>query len=264
MDLHLADKTAVVTGASKGIGLAVTKALVGAGVHVVAGSRTPGKELPAMEETGQVTYVSVDLSRPGHAEELIGGAARRGGIDILVNNVGGATPRAGGFVGITDEEWQASWDLNMMGIVRPTRAALPQIQRRGGGSIVIIGSINAYYPGAVTYDYCATKAAVTNLAKSLSKELGPLNIRVNSISPGLVLTEKWTEGGLAESLARCTGSANGEPAEDVLANILEDTPTGRFTTREQVADLVLFLASERAGNINGSDYRIDGGFVPTL
>ncbi|WP_205875326.1 SDR family NAD(P)-dependent oxidoreductase [Mycobacterium camsae] len=260
MDLHLADKIAVVTGASKGIGLAVTKALVGAGAHVVAGSRTPGKELPAMEEAGQVTYVSVDLSRPQHAEELIGAAARRGGIDLLVNNVGSATPRPGGFVGITDGDWQASWDLNMMGIVRPTRAALPQIQRRGGGSIVIIGSINAYYPGAVTYDYCATKAAVTNLAKALSKELGPLNIRVNSISPGLVLTEKWTEDGLAEGLAE----ANGEPAQDVLANILEDTPTGRFTTREQVADLVLFLASERAGNINGSDYRIDGGFVPTL
>jgi len=91
-----------------------------------------------------------------------------------------------------------------------------------------------------------------------------LNIRVNSISPGLVLTEKWTEGGLAEWLARCTGSANGEPAEDVLATILEDTPTGRLTTAQQVADLVLFLASDRAGNINGSDYRIDGGFVPTL
>lgn len=260
MDLHLADKIAVVTGASKGIGLAITKALVAEGAHVVAGSRTPGKDLLAMEEAGQVTYVSVDLSRPDGAEELIGAAARRGGIDILVNNVGGATPRPAGFVGITDEDWQASWDLNMMGVVRPTRAALPEIHRRGGGSIVIIGSINAYYPGAVTYDYCATKAAVTNLAKALSKELGPFNIRVNSISPGLVVTEKWTEGGLAEGLAE----ANGDPSQDVLANILEDTPTGRFTTREQVADLVLFLVSERAGNINGSDYAIDGGFVPTL
>ncbi len=260
MDLQLADKIAVVTGASQGIGLAITKALVGEGVHVVAGSRTPGKDLLAMEEAGQVTYVSVDLSRPPGAEELIAAAAARGGIDILINNVGGATPRPTGFVGITDDEWQASWDLNMMGVVRPTRAALPEMQRRGGGSVVIIGSINAYYPGPVTYDYCATKAAVTNLAKALSKELGPFKIRVNSISPGLVLTEKWTEGGLAEGLA----AANGEPADDVLANILEDTPTGRFTTPQQVADLALFLASERAGNINGSDYRIDGGFVETL
>lgn len=260
MDLHLAAKTAVVTGASKGIGLAVTKALVGAGAHVVAGSRTPGKELPALEEAGQVTYVSVDLSRPNEAEELIAAAARRGGVDILVNNVGGATARPEGFAGITDEQWQASWDLNMMGIVRPTRAALPEMQRRGGGAVVVIGSINAYYPGPVTYDYCATKAAVTNLAKALSKELGPFNIRVNSISPGLVLTEKWTVGGLAEGLA----AANGEPADDVLTAILEDTPTGRFTTPQQVADLVVFLASDRAGNINGADYRIDGGFVGTL
>lgn len=260
MDLHLTDKIAVVTGASRGIGLAVTKAFVDAGAHVVAGSRTPGKDLLALEEAGHVTYVSVDLARPRGGEDLIAAAARRGGVDILVNNVGGATPRPAGFVGITDDEWQASWELNMMGIVRPTRAAVPEIQRRGGGSIVIIGSINAYYPGAVTYDYCATKAAVTNLAKALSNELGPLNIRVNSISPGLVMTEKWIEGGLADGLA----AANGEPADDVLANIMEDTPTGRFTTREQVADLVLFLASDRAGNINGSDYRIDGGFVPTL
>jgi NAD(P)-dependent dehydrogenase (short-subunit alcohol dehydrogenase family) len=126
--------------------------------------------------------------------------------------------------------------------------------------VVIIGSINAYLPGPVTYDYCATKAAVTNLAKALSNELGPLNIRVNSISPGLVLTEKWIDGGLADGLA----TAHGEPVDDVMARLLEDTPTGSFTTPQQVADLVLFLASDRAGNINGSDYRIDGGFVGTL
>ncbi len=260
MDLHLAEKTAVVTGASKGIGLAVTKALVGAGAHVVAGSRTPGPDLAALDAGGQVTYVSVDLSRPHGAEELISAAARRGGIDILVNNVGGATPRPTGFAGITDDQWQASWDLNMMGIVRPTRAALPEIERRGGGSVVIIGSINAYYPGPVTYDYCATKAAVTNLAKALSKEFGPMNIRVNSISPGLVSTGAWGEGGLAAELA----AANGEPADDMMAILLAGTPTGRFTTPQQVADLVIFLASDRAGNINGADYRIDGGFVGTL
>ncbi len=137
MDLHLTEKIAVVTGASKGIGLAITKALVDAGAHVVAGSRTPGKELPALEEAGQVTFVSGDLSGPGAAEELVAAAARRGGIDILVNNVGAAAVRPAGFVSITDDEWQASWDLNVMGIVRPTRAALPEIERRGGGAVVV-------------------------------------------------------------------------------------------------------------------------------
>jgi NAD(P)-dependent dehydrogenase (short-subunit alcohol dehydrogenase family) len=115
----------------------------------------------------------------------------------------------------------------MMGVVRPTRAALPEIERRGGGSIV----------GA------------------------PKNIRVNSISPGAVLTGLWTEeGGVAEGFA----AASGQTADDVRATITNNTPTGRFTTPEQVADRVVFLASDRAGNTTGSDYRIDGGLVTTL
>jgi NAD(P)-dependent dehydrogenase (short-subunit alcohol dehydrogenase family) len=261
VDLHLSGKTAVVTGASKGIGFAVTKALVDAGAHVVAGSRTRGDDLPALEETGQVSFVPVDLSQPDAAEELIGAAAHRGGIDVLVNNVGAVTVRAGGFAGITDDEWQASWDLNVMGTVRPTRAALPEIERRGGGSIVVVGSVNAYYPDPAIYDYCATKAAVTNFAKALSKELAPSNIRVNSVSPGPVSTGLWMDpGGVADGF----GAASGQSADDIKAMITSVTPTGRFTTPEQVADLVVFLASDRAGNTTGADYRIDGGLVTTL
>ncbi len=261
MDLHLSGKTAVVTGASKGIGFAITKALVDAGAHVVAGSRTRGNRLPALEGTGQVSFVPVDLSRPDAAEELVAAAAHRGGIDVLVNNVGTANVRPGGFASITDDEWQASWDLNVMGIVRPTRAALPEIQRRGGGSVVIVSSVNAYLPDPAIYDYCAVKAAVTNFAKALSKELAPKNIRVNSVSPGPVSTGLWMEeGGVADGYA----AASGQTAEGVRAMITSITPTGRFTTPEQVADLVVFLASDRAGNTNGADYRIDGGFVTTL
>ena len=261
MDPHLSGKVAVVTGASKGIGLAITKALVEAGAHVVAGARTRGEQLAALEETGQVSFVSVDLSQPDAADELVGAAAHRGGIDVLVNNVGVAAVRPRGFVSITDDEWQASWDLNVMGIVRPTRAALPEIERRGGGSVVIVGSVNAYFPDPAIYDYCATKAAVTNIAKALSKELGPKDIRVNSVSPGPVLTGLWTEqGGVADGF----GAARGQTADEVRAMIQSSTPTGRFTTSEQVADLVVFLASDRAGNTTGSDYRIDGGFVTTL
>jgi NAD(P)-dependent dehydrogenase (short-subunit alcohol dehydrogenase family) len=261
MDLHLSGKTAVVTGASRGIGLAVTKALVDAGAHVVAGSRTPGKQLPLLEESGRVSFVSVDLTQPGAAEELIAAATYRGGIDVLINNVGGATMRPGGLASISDDEWRASWDLNVMGVVRPTRAALPEIERRGGGSIVIVSSINAYLPRPHAYDYCAAKAAVANFAKALSIELAPKNIRVNTVSPGAVLTERWTaRGGLADGLA----AARGQTADEVRAELASAAPTGRFTTPEEVADLVVFLASDRAGNITGSDYRIDGGFVTTV
>jgi NAD(P)-dependent dehydrogenase (short-subunit alcohol dehydrogenase family) len=261
MDLHLAGKTAVVTGASKGIGLAVTKAFVDAGAHVVAGARTRGSELEGLEASGHVSFVPVDLATAGAAEEMVAVAAHRGGIDVLVNNVGAVTVRAGGFAGITDDEWQASWELNVMGTVRPTRAALPQIERRGGGSIVVVGSVNAYYPDPAIYDYCATKAAVTNFAKALSKELTPKGIRVNSVSPGPVSTGLWMDdGGVADGF----GEATGQTADEVKAMIEGVTPTGRFTTPEQVADLVAFLASDRSGNTTGSDYRIDGGFVTTL
>ncbi|WP_433523906.1 SDR family NAD(P)-dependent oxidoreductase [Nocardia pseudovaccinii] len=261
MDLHLSGKTAVVTGASKGIGLAITQALVDAGAHVVAGSRSRGPGLGTLEEVGKVTFVSADLSQPGGADDLIAAAADRGGIDVLVNNVGAVTVQPGGIARVTDDQWQASWDLNVMGTVRPTRAALPQMHRRGGGSIVIIGSVNAYYPDPGIYDYCATKAAVTNFGKALSKELGPNNIRVNSISPGPVTTGLWLdEGGVADTIA----DASGQTPEEVRSATAGAAAMGRFTTPEQVADLVLFLASDRSANITGSDLRIDGGFVTTI
>ena len=148
-----------------------------------------------------------------------------------------------------------------MGVVRPTRAALPEIERRGGGSIVIVSSISAYSPGPHTYDYCAAKAAVANFAKALSKDLAPKNIRVNSVSPGPVSTERWMEqGGLADGFA----AVRGQTADEVRAELASSAPTGRFTAPEEVADLVVFLASDRAGNITGSDYRIDGGYVTTV
>ena len=172
MDLHLSDKIAIVTGASKGIGLAITQALVDGGAYVVAGSRSRGPDLGALEESGKVTFVSADLSQPDGADELVAAAAERGGIDVLVNNVGAVAVHPGGFETVTDDEWQKSWDLNVMGTVRPTRAALPQMYRRGGGSIVIVGSVNAYFPDPGIYDYCATKAAVTNFRQSLVEGIG--------------------------------------------------------------------------------------------
>jgi NAD(P)-dependent dehydrogenase (short-subunit alcohol dehydrogenase family) len=136
-----------------------------------------------------------------------------------------------------------------------------QMYRRGGGSIVIVGSMRAYYPDPAYYDYCATKAAVTNIAKALSKELGPENIRVNSVSPGPVSTPLWLgTGGLAHSKA----SGSGQTVDEVVASAVSGAATGRFTTPEQVADLVIFLASDRSANTTGADMRIDGGVVATL
>ena len=135
MDLRLRGKIAVVTGASKGIGWAVTRALVDEGVTVVAGARTAGPDLPTLQADGRVTFVPVDLTTPAGPVALVARAAELGGIDILINNAGAVTPRPAGFASVTDEDWDRTFILTLMAAVRTTRAALPEMVRRGGGSI---------------------------------------------------------------------------------------------------------------------------------
>ena len=261
MDLNLNGKIAVVTGASKGIGLAVTQALIAEGVTVVAGARSPGSDLPALVAGGRVTFVAVDLREPASPIALVEQARTLGGIDILVNNAGAVTPRPAGFRSVTDEAWEASIALTLMAAVRTTRAALPEMIRRGGGSIITISSVNAYLPDPLVIDYSAAKAALTNFCKSLSKELGPVGIRVNTISPGPVETALWLgDHGVAQTVARAAGT---DPA-GVAAEAAAGAVTGRFTRPPEIADLVLMLASDRTGNVTGSDFAIDGGLVQTL
>ncbi len=261
MDLNLNDKIAIVTGASKGIGLAVTQALVAEGVTVVAGARSAGPALPDLQATGRVVFVPVDLAGPAGPVALVEQAQKLGGVDILVNNAGAVTPRPEGSTSVTDEAWDATIALTLMAAVRTTRAALPQMIRRGGGSIVTISSVNAYLPDPLVIDYSAAKAALTNFCKSLSKEVGPAGIRVNTISPGPVETGLWLgDHGVAETVAHSVGA---KPA-DVAAQAVAGTATGRFTRPAEIADLVIMLASDRTANITGADFAIDGGLVQTL
>lgn len=271
MELDLDGKIAVVTGASKGIGLAVTRALTGEGVTVVAGARSPGPDLPALTDElengssggtrGRVVFVPVDLAGPEGPIALVEAAARLGGVDILVNNAGAVTPRPDGFRSVTDEDWAASLALTLMAAVRTTRAALPEMTRRGGGSIITISSVNAYLPDPLVIDYSAAKAALTSFCKSLSKEVGRAGIRVNTISPGPVETGLWLgDEGVARTVARAVGS---DPAA-IAAQAAAGAVTGRFTRPAEIADLVLVLASSRTANVTGADFAIDGGLVPTL
>ncbi|MGS0683967.1 SDR family NAD(P)-dependent oxidoreductase [Nakamurella sp. GG22] len=261
MDLHLDGKIAVVTGASKGIGLAITRALVGEGATVVAGARSVGPDLAALQDAGQVVFVPVDLAGPAGPVALIDRARELGGVDILVNNAGAVTPRPGGFGSVTDEEWERSITLTLMAAVRTTRAALREMARRGGGSIITISSVNAYLPDPLVIDYSAAKAALTNFCKSLSKEVGAQGIRVNTISPGPVETGLWLgDTGVAQTVGRAAGL---DPAT-VAANAAAGAVTGRFTRPAEIADLVLILASDRVGNVTGADFSIDGGLVQTL
>lgn len=257
MDLELSGKVAVVTGASKGIGLAITTLLVEEGVRVVAGAREPSAGLSALGEL--VEFVEVDLATPEGASALVQAAGGR--LDILVNNVGAVTPRLAGFLEVTDEQWMRSITLNLMAAVRTTRAALPLMLAQRSGAIVTTSSVNAVLPDPTVIDYSAAKAALSNFCKSLSKEVGPYGVRVNTVSPGPVATDLWLgEGGVAATIARETG---GDPA-GVAESAAAGSVTGRFTRPAEVAGLVLYLASDLAGNITGADFTIDGGLVTTL
>jgi NAD(P)-dependent dehydrogenase (short-subunit alcohol dehydrogenase family) len=261
MQLELEGKLAVVTGASHGIGLAVAAALAAEGVHVVAGSRDGSEELSALVASGSAESVVVDLSTASGPADLAAVALARGAIDILINNVGGAHPRVGGFLSITDEDWSSTMNLNLMAAVRMTRAVLPSMIAAGAGAIVTMSSVNAFLPDPAVLDYSASKAAVANFSKSLSKEVAQHNIRVNTVSPGPVSTALWLgTGGVAQTVAKATG---GDPAA-VAQQAAADAATGRFTTPQEVADLMLFLASARAANVTGADFTIDGGLIKTL
>jgi NAD(P)-dependent dehydrogenase (short-subunit alcohol dehydrogenase family) len=159
VDLNLHGKVAVVTGASKGIGLAVTKALVAEGVRVVAGARDVSGELTTLSESGAVRPVAVDLSTPDGPQILVQYASEYGGLDILVNNVGVVGLRLEGFLNVTDAQWAASLNLMFIAAVRTTRAALPWMFKRGRGSIVTVSSVNSFLPDPAIIDYCAAKAA---------------------------------------------------------------------------------------------------------
>ena len=261
MNLGLVDKVAVVTGANNGIGLATTRALAQEGAVVVAGSRATDN-LDVLEH---VVAVPVDLSLPDGPGLLIQRALdEHGRVDVLVNNVGAVRLRLEGFLATSDEEFEWAMQMNFFAALRATRAAITAMVAQGHGAIVNVASVNAFFqPDAGTIDYGAAKAALLNLSKSLAEEFGPHGIHVNCVSPGPVGTDLWLgKGGVAETVARATGVDAAQARATVVASI-GGFATGRFTTPEEVATLITFLASERAANITGANYVIDGGLIKT-
>ena len=263
LDLGLAGQSVVVTGAGRGIGLAVTEAFLAAGARVVAGSRQRTAELDALVEQGApLTVVEIDLATPGGPAALVAEAvARHGGLDVLVNNVGAVRPRVDGFLATTDADWEWALTLNLMTAVRATRAALPHLLETGDGRIVTVSSVNARLPDPLVIDYSAAKGALSNFCKALSKQVGPQGVRVNAVSPGPVETALW-QG--ADGVAATVGRSQGVDPRDVARGAAAQAATGRFTLPSEVADLVLFLASPRSGNITGADFLIDGGMTDVL
>jgi NAD(P)-dependent dehydrogenase (short-subunit alcohol dehydrogenase family) len=259
MDLGLDGQVAVVTGASKGIGLAITRALVDEGVHVVAGARETSEQLDELAGQGSVDAVLVDLGTPTGPADLVAAALDRGGVDILVNNVGVVSPRLSGFLMVTDDQWMQSINLNLMAAVRASRAALPAMLAAGRGAIVTTSSVNSFLPDPGVIDYSAAKAALSNFCKALSKEVGPSGVRVNTVSPGPVATDLWLGD---HGVAATVGRASGRNPDAVAQEAVGQSATGRFTRPEEVAALVVVLTSDRvSGNVTGSDFVVDGGLT---
>src|SRR5207302_2979577 len=218
-----------------------------------------------LEALDRVASVALDLADPSAPGELVQRAVDdHGRIDVLVNNVGAVRIRLAGFLGTSDDEFEWAMQMNFFTTLRACRAALVPMVAQGAGAIVNVASVNAFFqPDAGTIDYGAAKAALVNLTKSLAQEFGPRGIRVNAVSPGPVSTDLWLgEHGVAATVAKATGVDADTARQTIIAGI-GGFATGRFTTPEEVATLVTFLASGRAGNITGVNYIIDGGLIKT-
>lgn len=248
-------RIAVVTGAGRGLGLAIVRALVEDGFAVVAGSRTVTEALLAAAPDA----LAIDLATPDGPGRLVGHAIdRHGGIDLLVNTIAGTSTPAGGFLELDDDAWRHTLDLTVMPAVRATRAALPSLLDRRG-AIVTISSVNARLPQPRLVAQSAAKAALSNLGKALAAEFAGRGLRVNTISPGPVRTDLWTSpGGPGDLLARRAGG----PRDQLPAVV--GVPTGRFADPEEIAALVVFLASGRVPNMSGADLVIDGGMLGSV
>jgi 3-oxoacyl-[acyl-carrier protein] reductase len=248
MDLGIEGRAAVVTGASRGIGLATARALAAEGARVL---------LVARSEVGE-DGIAVDVTDLAAPTAIVDECMRRfGRLDILVNNAG--TSRSRSLDELTDEEWEEQWALHVMASMRLMRAAVPGMAERGWGRVVNVGSSSGKRPSLSNPAYSVTKAAQLALSRVFADTYGDRGVLVNAVAPGPVETPLWMEeGGLADQAAKRGGVSREEALESARGKI----PIGRFGTEDEIAAVIAFLCSERASDVLGATWSVDGGAVP--
>jgi len=260
LDLGLRDRVCVVTGSTGGIGLETAGLLAAEGARVVVCGRDSDRVGRARDESGAALGVVCDLAEPAAPEELVAEAVETlGPVECLVNNVGEAYQL--GFDELTDRHWDDMWQLNVMSYVRAIRAVLPAMRERRSGVIVNVSSTAGKRPSTGMPNYSVTKAAVLSLSRLVADLYAGEGIRCNAVAPGPTATQAWLgDGGLADQQARRTGKTR----EEVLEAVGKGRPLGRLAEPEEIAAVIAFLCSDRAGYVTGAAWSTDGGTVPII
>jgi 3-oxoacyl-[acyl-carrier protein] reductase len=248
MDLGLQGKACIVTGATRGIGLATARMLHAEGAHVLAVARS-----------GEDVF-RADVTKPEDAATIVAACVERHGtVDVLVNNAGTSFVRS--LEELSDGDWQAQWELHVMGPMRLMREAAPLMAARGGGRIVNVCSSAGKRPSLTNPAYAVTKAAQLSLSRVFADRYAAEAVLVNAVAPGAVTSPLWTgPGGLAEQAAAARGITPGEALAAQAAKI----PLGRMASADEIASVIVFLCSERASTVTGAAWSADGGTVATI
>jgi NAD(P)-dependent dehydrogenase (short-subunit alcohol dehydrogenase family) len=246
MDLELREKVCIVTGSTSGIGLEVARQLAAEGAVVVTSGRRDGG-------IGDL-HVVADLAEPGEPQRLVAATLERyGRVDCLVNNVGGAAVRS--LAELSDEDWQRSFELNLMSAIRATQAALPSL-REHRGAIVNVSSTSAKRPSATLPEYSVMKAGLLSFSRLVADVYAKDGVRCNAVTPGPTATEAWLgEQGLA---------AQQGDRDAILEKVGAGRPLGRLAEPDEVAAVIVFLCSARASYVTGAAWSADGGTVPII
>lgn len=266
MDLQLSNKHALVTGGSKGIGKGIAQALAAEGCSVSICARTEEELEETADElrkTGsEILAIQADLTSEDDIKKVVNETAEAfGSIDILVNNAG-TIGESGTFEGTPLDEWRSLFELNLFAVVSITRKVIPHMKQQGWGRIINISSENGRQPYPDMIHYSASKGALDNFSKALSKQYAADNILVNSVSPAFIMTPLVSD--MMEQMADEEDISKDEAIETFLGNNRPHIEQKRAGTIEEVGSIVAFLASEKSSFINGSNYRVDGGSVASV